>query len=87
MHSDGKIESGDVKNVYTHTRMQYHVIYNIHLSHCHMVMQMTFRAVAAVWAETPQILIEERRVLFATNVSPDTLLCQFGMDGSHLLDF
>jgi hypothetical protein len=52
-----------------------------------MVMQMTFRAVAAVWAETPQILIEERRVLFATNVSPDTLLCQFGMDGSHLLDF
>jgi len=46
-----------------------------------------FWAEVAYWAEVPPVLVEVRRFFCASSVSADSLLCHFGMEGSHLLDF
>jgi hypothetical protein len=48
---------------------------------------MVFRVEAAFWAEVLPVLVEVRQLLCASSVSADSLLCHFGMDGSHLFDF
>jgi hypothetical protein len=44
---------------------------------------MTFRAEMAFMEEVPPVLVEVRRILCASSVSADSLLCHFGMEGSR----
>jgi hypothetical protein len=51
------------------------------------VAQVAFQVEALFRAEVLPVLVEVRRFLCATRVSVDSLLCHFGMEGSHPFDF
>jgi hypothetical protein len=82
MHYDGKMKCWDAKNVYTHTRVAYHLFHNFHVSHWHLVAHVAFRVQAAFWAEMPPVLVEVWWFLHASSMSADSLLCNFGMQPS-----
>jgi hypothetical protein len=67
--------------------MEYHLIHNSHVRHCHLVAHVAFRVEAAFWDEVPPFPMEVQRFLCASRVSADSLLCHLGMEGSCLFDF
>jgi hypothetical protein len=48
---------------------------------------VAFWVEAVFWAEVPPVLVEVRLFLCTSSVSADSLLCHFGIEGSHLFDF
>ena len=76
----------DAENIYTHTWMAYHLFHNFRFRQCHLVAQEAFRAEEVFQAEVLPVLVEVRRFLCASSVSADSLLCHFGMEGSHPCD-
>ena len=64
-----------------------HQFDNLHVRHSHRVAEVGFRQEEGSWADVPPVLVEVRRLLCASCVSADTLLCHFGIEGSHPFHF
>jgi len=95
MHYDWKISCWEAENVCTHTWMPYLLFDNFHLWRYYQVAQVAFRVVVAFRAavefqavgvfraQVPQILVERRWYHCTSSMFADSLLCQFGQEGSH----
>jgi len=83
MHYECQIECVEVESVYTDTWVAYLRFHDVHFRRYRLVAQVAFGADVAFRAVVPPVLVHVRWFLCSWNMSVDSLLYHFGMEGSR----